>query len=98
MPSFNGMMTNDPLDSFGSRVVVEVPGLQALPRLVRKNGFEHHVAMNASHSAAVLAEAFETYLGWDVHRQKPGRTPGWPSQRGESAREGCDVPVHCAGS
>ena len=32
-----------------------------------KNGFEHHVAMSTSHSAAVLAEAFATYLGWDVY-------------------------------
>ncbi|MBN1876622.1 MAG: L-fucose/L-arabinose isomerase family protein [Anaerolineae bacterium] len=63
----DGMMTNDPLDTFGSRAVVEVPGLQTLLRYVCKNGFEHHVAMNASHSAAVLAEAFETYLGWDVY-------------------------------
>jgi L-fucose isomerase-like protein len=67
----DGMMTNDPLATFGSRAVVEVPGLQALMRYVCKNGFEHHVAMNASHSAAVLAEAFETYLGWDVY-QHPG--------------------------
>jgi L-fucose isomerase-like protein len=63
----DGMMTDDPLNTFGSRAVVEVPGLQALLRHVCKNGFEHHVAMNASHSAAVLAEAFETYLGWDMY-------------------------------
>ena len=25
-------------------------------------------AMNASHSAGILAEAMDTYLGWDVHR------------------------------
>ncbi len=63
----DGMMTDDPLKTFGSRAVVEVPGLQTLLRHVCKNGFEHHVAMNASHSADVLAEAFETYLGWDVY-------------------------------
>ena len=63
----DGMMTNDPLDTFGSRAVVEVPGLQALLRHVCKNGFEHHVAMNASHSAAALAEAFEIYFGWEVY-------------------------------
>jgi L-fucose isomerase-like protein len=63
----DGMMTDDPLATFGSRAVVEVPGLQTLLRHVCKNGFEHHVAMNASHSAAVLAEAFDTYLGWDVY-------------------------------
>ncbi|MGC9357435.1 MAG: L-fucose/L-arabinose isomerase family protein [Anaerolineae bacterium] len=63
----DGVMTSDPLDTFGSRAVVEVPGLQTLLQYVCKNGFEHHVAMNASHSAEVLAEAFGTYLGWDVY-------------------------------
>jgi len=24
--------------------------------------------MNASHCAGILAEAMETYLGWEVHR------------------------------
>jgi L-fucose isomerase-like protein len=45
-----------------------VPQLQQLMRFICRNGFEHHAAMNASHSAGVLAEAMETYLGWDVHR------------------------------
>jgi L-fucose isomerase-like protein len=63
----DGDFTDDPLDTFGNRAVVHVPGLQKLLRHVCKNGFEHHVAMNASHSAAVLAEAFETYLGWEVY-------------------------------
>lgn len=34
---------------------------------VCRNGFEHHVAINQSHSADILAEAFETYLGWEVY-------------------------------
>ena len=63
----NGAFTDDPLDTFGNRAVVHVPGLQKLLRHVCKNGFEHHVAMSASHSATVLAEAFETYLGWEVY-------------------------------
>ncbi len=63
----DGMFTDDPLDTFGNRAVVEVPGLQKLLRHICKNGFEHHVAMSASHSAAILAEAFETYLGWEVY-------------------------------
>ncbi len=63
----DGMFVDDPLDTFGSRAVVEVPDLQGLLRYVCKNGFEHHAAMNASHSAAVLAEAFETYFGWDTY-------------------------------
>ncbi len=63
----DGAFTDDPLDTFGNRAVVHVPGLQKLLRHVCKNGFEHHVAMSASHSAAILAEAFETYLGWEVY-------------------------------
>jgi L-fucose isomerase-like protein len=45
-----------------------VPELQTLMRFICRNGFEHHAAMNASHSAGILAEAMDTYLGWDVHR------------------------------
>jgi L-fucose isomerase-like protein len=63
----DGAFTDDPLDTFGNRAVVHVPGLQSLLRHICKNGFEHHVAMSASHSAAVLAETFETYLGWEVY-------------------------------
>ncbi len=62
-----GRFTDDPLDTFGSRAVVEVPGLQKLMRYICKNGFEHHAAMNGSLSASVLAEAFETYFGWEVY-------------------------------
>jgi len=62
-----GHFTSDPLDTFGSRAVVEVPNLQKLMRYICKNGFEHHAAMNASCCAGVLAEAFETYLGWPVY-------------------------------
>lgn len=62
-----GEFTDDPLNTFGSRAVVRVPGLQRLMKHICKNGFEHHVAMSANPSAAILAEAFETYLGWDVY-------------------------------
>jgi L-fucose isomerase-like protein len=62
-----GRFTDDRLATFGSRAVVEVPELQKLMKYICKNGFEHHAAMNASHCAEVLAEAFETYLGWDVY-------------------------------
>ena len=65
-----GQMTADPLDTFGSRAVVDVPGLQRLLKVICKNGFEHHAAMNASNSAAVLAEAFETYFDWDVYHHQ----------------------------
>ena len=62
-----GHFTDDPLATFGTRAVVQVPGLQKLLKYVCKNGFEHHVAMNASHTAGVLAEAFATYFEWEVH-------------------------------
>ncbi len=68
-----GRFTDDPLDTFGSRAVVEVPGLQHLMRYICKNGFEHHAAMNGSQCAGVLTEALETYLGWPVYQHQPAR-------------------------
>jgi L-fucose isomerase-like protein len=66
----DGEFTDDPLETFGSRAVVRVPGLQTLLQHVCKNGFEHHVAMNAAPTAAILAEAFETYMGWEVYHHR----------------------------
>ena len=63
-----GRFTDDPLDTFGERAVVEVPGLQQLMHFICRNGFEHHAAMSASACAAVVHEAFEQYLGWEVYR------------------------------
>jgi L-fucose isomerase-like protein len=63
----DGEITDDRLDTFGSRAVVRIPRLQKLMQYVCKNEFAHHAAMNPSHSAAILAEAFETYFGWDVY-------------------------------
>jgi L-fucose isomerase-like protein len=65
-----GRFTDDPLHTFGTRAVVEVPGLQRLMRVICRKGFEHHAAMNGSHTAGVLAEAFEQYLGWEVYRHE----------------------------
>ena len=65
-----GRFTDDPLRTFGARAVVEVPNLQKLMRHICKNGFEHHAAMSGSQCAAALAEAFETYLNWDVYRHE----------------------------
>ena len=63
-----GRLTNDELATFGAKAVVEIPDLQGLMRFVCENGFEHHVAVNLSHTADVLAEAFENYLGWSCYR------------------------------
>lgn len=65
-----GNFTDDPLTTFGARAVIYTPGLQKLMQHICKNGFEHHCAMNASHSANILAESFETYFGWDVYHHQ----------------------------
>lgn len=65
-----GRFTNDPLSTFGTRAVVEVPELQKLMRYICKNGFEHHAAMSASQCADPLAEALATYLGWPIYRHE----------------------------
>jgi L-fucose isomerase-like protein len=65
-----GEFTDDPLNTFGTRAVVRVPGLQDLLHVVCQNGFEHHTAMNRSHSADAVAEALDRYLGWDVYHHR----------------------------
>jgi L-fucose isomerase-like protein len=65
-----GMLTDDELKTFGTRAVAHIPKLQDLMQYVCRNGFEHHVAISASHTASVLAEAWGRYLGWQVHHHK----------------------------
>ena len=61
---------SDPLKTFGSRAVVEIPDLQTLMQYICRNGFEHHVAINKGHTATILAEAFDTYFGFDVYHHE----------------------------
>lgn len=63
----DGQLTDDELKTFGNRAVAQIPDLQGLMQHVCKNGFEHHVVMNASHTSAALKEAFENYMGWEVY-------------------------------
>jgi L-fucose isomerase-like protein len=63
-----GELTNDELKTFGNRAVAKVRNLQGVLRHVCERGFEHHVVMTRSHSAAILAEAFGNYLGWEVQQ------------------------------
>lgn len=67
-----GSFTDDKLDTFGARAVVEVPRLQDLLHHICFNGFEHHVVMTRSHTAAVLHEAFTRYLKWETYRHDTG--------------------------
>jgi L-fucose isomerase-like protein len=63
-----GELTNDPLSTFGNRAVAQIPDLQKLMNYVCKNGFEHHVVMNASKTADVLEEALGNYMGWEIYK------------------------------
>lgn len=64
----DGEFTDDPLPTFGSRAVVQVPELQQLMRHICRNGFEHHTAMTMGYTANVLQEVFENYMGWNVYK------------------------------
>jgi len=64
----DGQFVDDPLDTFGSRAVVQVDGLQDLMKYVCRNGYEHHAAMSLGHGATILEEAFQTYFKWDTYR------------------------------
>jgi L-fucose isomerase-like protein len=62
-----GMLTDDALKTFGNRAVAQIKDLQGLMQYVCRNGFEHHVVMNASKTAGILKEAFGNYMGWEVY-------------------------------
>ncbi|MBP6686269.1 MAG: L-fucose/L-arabinose isomerase family protein [Lacibacter sp.] len=62
-----GELTNDALNTFGNRAVAQINNLQGLMNHVCRNGFEHHVVMNASKTAGILKESFENYLGWETY-------------------------------
>jgi len=61
-----GSLTDDELKTFGTRAVAHIPRLDELMRFICRQGYEHHVAMNQSHTARILEEAFVTYLGWET--------------------------------
>ncbi|HEX9782213.1 MAG TPA: hypothetical protein VGA56_05695 [Opitutaceae bacterium] len=68
-----GELTNDELKTFGNRAVARVPKLQKLMHHVYREGFEHHVIMNSSSTAGILAEAFGRYLEWEVYHHEAAR-------------------------
>ena len=67
--ALDGRTPASPL-TFGNRAVAKIPNLQGLMNYICKNGFEHHVVMNASHTSDALKEAFENYMGWDVYHHE----------------------------
>ena len=62
-----GVLTSDPLHTFGGFGVVQIPDMQKLLRHICETGFEHHVAVNLAQTAAAVHEALGNYLGWDVY-------------------------------
>jgi len=65
-----GQLTDDDLKTFGNRAVAKIDNLQGLMQYVCRNGFEHHVVMNASKTADILKEALENYMGWEVYQHQ----------------------------
>jgi len=65
-----GEFTNDKLDTFGGYGVMKITDLQYLMQYICKMGFEHHVAVNKTEKADVIAEALDNYMGWEVYRHE----------------------------
>jgi L-fucose isomerase-like protein len=66
-----GEMTSDRPESFGGYGVLRVPQLQELLKHICRNGYEHHVAVNLSHTGQAIAEALSNYKGWEVNHHRP---------------------------
>lgn len=62
-----GEITDDPYGMDGCIAVTRVPQLQTLLKYICRNGFEHHVAMVRTDVVDIVAEAVETYLGWELY-------------------------------
>jgi L-fucose isomerase-like protein len=65
-----GHFTDDSLQTFGGYGVIEVPDFQRLLKMICRRGFEHHVAATRGNVADAIEDAFDTYLGWDVHHHR----------------------------
>jgi len=62
-----GQFTDDQLETFGGFGVMQIENLQTLLAYICRMGFEHHVAVSLSQTAAPIAEALSNYLAWDVY-------------------------------
>jgi L-fucose isomerase-like protein len=63
-----GEFTSDPFEMNGGIAVCKIEKVRELMSHITRGGFEHHVAMTRGHSAQVLQEAVERYLGWSFYR------------------------------
>ncbi|MBM4027303.1 MAG: fucose isomerase [Planctomycetes bacterium] len=65
-----GQFTDDALETFGGYGVMQIEELQTLLTYICRMGFEHHVAVSLSQTAAPIAEALSNYLAWDVYHHR----------------------------
>ncbi|GHU99895.1 fucose isomerase [Clostridia bacterium] len=63
-----GEITGDPVDKafFGAKGVAHIPNLSKKLIAMGRNSFRHHVALGCGRVQDILAEAFTTYLGYDI--------------------------------
>ncbi|NLX07365.1 MAG: fucose isomerase [Phycisphaerae bacterium] len=65
-----GQFTDDRIETFGGRGVLQIDDLQFLLRYICETGMEHHVAVNKAHVGDGIAEALNTYMGWDIYQHE----------------------------
>ena len=53
--------------TFGGAGILRIPDLQDLLHHICLHGYEHHVAMSMSETGMAVAEAWDTYMGWNVY-------------------------------
>jgi hypothetical protein len=63
-----GRFTDDPIpdDFFGCAGVAEIPDLQDVLQTIGYMGHRHHTSVVSGNVLEPVAEAFETYLGYNV--------------------------------
>jgi len=65
-----GRFTDDPCPMDGGIAVCSVGNLQKLMKHLCRFGYEHHVGMVRGHCAAIIREAVDTYLRWDLYHHE----------------------------
>jgi L-fucose isomerase-like protein len=68
-----GSFTDDKTTKvLGSTAVIEIKNMPEFLLYMMKNGFIHHGAINPSHCASILDEAFTNYLDWPTYYHGAG--------------------------
>ena len=63
-----GRFTGEPIEDgfFGCGGVAHIDNLQHILLKLGRSGFRHHTAIGRGHTALILREAFQYYLGYDI--------------------------------